>query len=191
LLSTQTVARLCALVLSLVAFDFASRAHADESLALFFANDRAGGLEQQTPSQARIHIGFSRRGEAGMLAGVSSQLAAKAREIASACGSSVISGHRHTRVAGTNRMSLHASGRAVDMRGNPSCIYAQLRDWPGGYSTDYGRVQHVHISLGGREDGLRFAHGGGRHRHYAGLHRGGGHHRHHYAHRSFRQYARA
>ena len=190
MLSTQTVARLCALVLSLVAFDFASRAHADESLALFFANDRAGGLEQRTPSQARIHIGFSRRGEAGMLAGVSGQLAAKAQEIASVCGSSVISGYRHTRVAGTNRMSLHASGRAVDMRGNPSCIYAQLRDWPGGYSTDYGRVQHVHISLGGREDGLRFAHGGGRHRHYAGLRHGRGH-RHHYAHRSFRQYARA
>ena len=37
-------------------------------------------------------------------------------------------------------MSLHATGEAVDMRGNPSCVYAQLRDWPGGYSTDYGRV---------------------------------------------------
>ena len=71
-------------------------------------------------------------------------------------------------------MSLHASGRAVDMKGNPSCIYAHLHGWPGGYSIDYGRVHHVHISLGGREDGLRFAHGG---------------HRRHYAHRRHHRYA--
>jgi len=96
------------------------------------------------------------------LQGVYGPLAAKAREIASACGSRVISGVRHTRVAGTRRMSLHASGRAVDMAGNPSCIYAHLHGWSGGYSTDYGRVRHVHISLGGREDGVRFAHRVGR-----------------------------
>ena len=77
------------------------------------------------------------------------------------------SGLRHTRVAGTRRLSLHASGRAVDLRGNPSCIYAQLQNWPGGVSVDYFRVRHVHLSLGGREDGLRFAHGGSRIR-YAG-----------------------
>lgn len=94
----------------------------------------------------------------GMLAGVYAPLAAKAREIESACGSVVISGRRHTRVAGSRRWSLHASGHAVDMRGNPGCIYAHLRGFGGGYSTDYGRVRHVHISLGGREDGLRFAH---------------------------------
>lgn len=98
------------------------------------------------------------------LAGVYAPLAAKAREIQASCGASVISGVRHTRVRGTGRWSLHASGHAVDMRGNPSCIYAHLRGWQGGYSTDYGRVEHVHISLGGREDGLRFAHGGGRRR---------------------------
>lgn len=96
------------------------------------------------------------------LAGVSAPLAAKANEIAAACGSRVISGLRHTRVAGTRRMSLHASGHAVDMQGNPGCIYAHLRGWSGGYSTDYARVRHVHISLGGREDGVRFAHRGGR-----------------------------
>lgn len=96
------------------------------------------------------------------LAGVHAPLAAKAREIESACGSRVISGVRHTRVAGSRRWSLHASGRAVDMQGNPGCIYAHLRGWSGGYSTDYGRVRHVHISLGGREDGIRFAHRGGR-----------------------------
>jgi hypothetical protein len=103
------------------------------------------------------------------MASIVPPLAAKVAEIQSACpGAHVISGLRHTRIRGSGRMSLHATGEAVDMRGNPSCVYAQLRDWPGGYSTDYGRVQHVHISLSatGREMGLRFAHGGGKgHRH--------------------------
>jgi uncharacterized protein YcbK (DUF882 family) len=105
------------------------------------------------------------------MTGIVPALASKVAQIESACaGVHVISGMRHTRIRGTGRMSLHASGEAVDMRGNPSCVYAQLRDWPGGYSTDYGRVQHVHISLAanGREAGLRFVHGGG------------GHHRHHH-----------
>lgn len=101
------------------------------------------------------------------LAGVYAPLAAKAREIEAACGSRVISGRRHTRVAGTRRWSLHASGHAVDMAGNPSCIYARLRGWSGGYSTDYRRVRHVHVSLGGREDGLRFVHRSGRRVRYA------------------------
>lgn len=109
------------------------------------------------------------------LSGVASPLAAKAHEIASACGSVVISGYRRTRVRGTGHMSLHASGRAVDMRGNPGCIYSHLRGWEGGYTTDYGRVQHVHISWGGSEHGLRFAHGGHRHA----------------SHRHSRRYARA
>jgi hypothetical protein len=106
----------------------------------------------------RLH-GYAPRGD--MLRGVTPALAAKAREIVAACGSRVVSGVRHTRIAGTHRMSLHASGRAVDMQGNPSCIYAALRGWPGGVSTDYGRAPggpHVHFSLGGREDGRRFAH---------------------------------
>jgi hypothetical protein len=105
------------------------------------------------------------------MAGVVPALAAKVAQIQSACpGANVISAIRHTRIRGTSRLSLHATGEAVDMRGNPSCVYAQLRDWPGGYSTDYGRAQHIHISLAanGREAGLRFAHGGGR-----------GHHHHH------------
>jgi hypothetical protein len=109
------------------------------------------------------------------VSGIVPALAAKVAQIQSSCaGAHVISGLRHTRIRGSGRMSLHATGEAVDMRGNPSCIYAQLRDWPGGYSTDYGRVQHVHISLAanGREAGLRFAHGGGRH------------HRHHRRHAS-------
>lgn len=92
------------------------------------------------------------------LVGVHPILAAKARAIVRACGSRVISGVRHTRVAGTRRLSLHASGRAVDLRGDPRCIYARLKGWPGGYSTDYGRVRHVHVSLGGAEQGRRFVH---------------------------------
>lgn len=62
-------------------------------------------------------------------------------------------------------MSLHVQGKAVDVRESFGCIYAQLKDWHGGYSTDAGRVKHVHISYddaGGREVGLRFAHSGGR-----------------------------
>lgn len=100
-------------------------------------------------------------------------LAAKVAQIQAACpGAHVISAVRHTRIRGTRRMSLHATGEAVDMRGNPSCVYAQLRDWPGGYSTDYRRARHIHISLAanGREAGLRFTHGGGkswRHRRHA------------------------
>lgn len=98
------------------------------------------------------------------LAGVVSPLADKAREIQTACGAKVISAVRHTRIRGTRIMSLHASGQAVDMSGDPDCIYAQLRSWSGGYSIDYARVKHVHISWsgGGREWGARFAHGGRR-----------------------------
>jgi hypothetical protein len=165
------------IIIALGLMTLAGIARADESPALFFAlatpdQFDAGGPSIKSPVQRELrnrhaYRGADRgRGSVGMIAGVSAPLAAKAREIASACGASVISGHRRTRVAGTGRMSLHASGRAVDMRGNPSCIYAHLRGWPGGYSTDYGRVKHVHISLGGSEDGLRFAHGG-HHRHYA------------------------
>lgn len=113
----------------------------------------------------------------GRLDRVVGPLASKVRQIQSACGSVVISSVRHTRVARSRHMSLHASGRAVDLRGNPRCIYAQLRGWTdhgGGYSIDYGSVQHVHISYGGREAGLAFRHQGGRtryasrhqHRHY-------------------------
>ena len=103
----------------------------------------------------------------GMLGGVVPPLAAKAREIVASCGSVVISGIRHTRIAGTGgRLSLHASGRAVDIKGNPACIASHLRGWPGGASTDYSAVQHTHISYapGGPEWGVRFAHYRGGHR---------------------------
>lgn len=108
------------------------------------------------------------------LNGVHHELRSKVESILTACpGSRVISAIRHTRIAGTRHMSLHASGRAVDMTGNPSCIYGQLQGWPGGVSMDYARVRHVHISIGGPEQGLRFAHGGLRKkaRRYARTHR--------------------
>lgn len=98
--------------------------------------------------------------------GLVGPLQAKLASIQAACpGTHAISGVRHTRIAGTRRMSLHAQGKAVDVRGPYGCIYGQLKGWSGGYSTDAGRVQHIHISYddgGGREMGLRFAHGGGR-----------------------------
>lgn len=108
-------------------------------------------------------------GRSVSLTGVVPPLAAKAREIVAACGSRVISAVRRTRVRGSGRLSLHASGRAVDLAGNPSCIYAHLKNWPGGVSTDYhsvrcgrSRCPHVHVSYspGGSEWGLRFAHYG-------------------------------
>jgi hypothetical protein len=121
---------------------------------------------------ARFIRGTAKPAAQARAAGLVPPLAAKAAEIVAACGSQIISAVRHTYIAGTRRISLHASGEAVDLRGNPSCIYAHLKGWPGGYSTDYGRARHVHVSYssGGREWGVRFAHGGGRrakHRRYA------------------------
>lgn len=102
------------------------------------------------------------RGSVSM-AGVVAPLVAKVQEIQAACGSRVISAMRYGRraiVRGSGRRSLHESGRAVDVAGNPTCIYARLHGWPGGYSVDYRRVAHVHISWspGGREWGARFTH---------------------------------
>jgi len=116
-------------------------------------------------------VGFHRRhrlpdNDFGV-ASVHSGLAAKAEEIVASCGSTVISGWRPgARIAGSERVSLHATGRAIDIKGNPYCIYSHLQGWPGGYSVDYGAVQHVHVSLGGFEDGLRFAHNRSHRRHH-------------------------
>lgn len=110
------------------------------------------------------------------LSGVISPLVAKANEITQACGSVVTSARAHR----SNR-SNHPIGRAVDMQGNPACIYAHLSGWPGGFSTDYSSApggKHVHISFnpGGQEWGVRFVHRHGVHR-YASRHRHGRHHR--------------
>jgi hypothetical protein len=105
-----------------------------------------------------------------------SALQSKVSEIISACGARLVSSYRPgAHVAGTSHASLHSTypARAADLSGNPSCIYSHLHGWQGGYSTDYGRVRHVHISysppgsgyLAGREWHARFAHfGGGYHR---------------------------
>lgn len=77
------------------------------------------------------------------------------------CGARITSAYRPgARVAGSGRPSLHASKRAVDLQGNPSCLYAKLKQhrYAGGYSTDYRAVNHLHMSWGGREHGARFAH---------------------------------
>lgn len=92
------------------------------------------------------------------LSGVVSTLAAKAREIQQACGSVIVSA-----VSGRGYKSNHPIGRAVDIKGNPSCIKAHLAGWPGGLSTDYSSAPggpHYHVSYnpGGQEWGLRFAH---------------------------------
>jgi hypothetical protein len=122
-------------------------------------------LERAQPSP---HVATERASHAseGYSGGLVGPLQAKLASIQAACpGTHAISGIRHTRIAGTRRMSLHAQGKAVDVRGPYGCIYAQLKGWDGGYSTDAGRVKHIHISYdnaGGREMGLRFAHGGGR-----------------------------
>jgi len=99
-------------------------------------------------------------------------LANKVAEIQAACGSRVVSAFRKGARKPNGHISEHALGRAVDMQGNPSCIYARLRNWPGGYSTDYYSAPgtpHVHISYGpgGAEWGRRFAHArtGGSSRH--------------------------
>lgn len=121
------------------------------------------------------NLGSTRRKSSTGLAGVVPTLATKAREIQSACGSRVVSSIRYTRIRGTGgRLSLHASGRAVDMAGSPACIYSHLLGWPGGYSTDYGRVRHVHISYAphGPEWGVRFRHYRGGHRHKRHARRG-------------------
>lgn len=134
----------------------ASPVHAQT--ALEFAATGMGRSISVAPQ--KINKRFARRliRSESMLAGVYAPLADKAREIEASCGSRVISGVRHTRVRGSGRWSLHSSGHAIDIAGNPGCIYARLRGFRGGYSIDYGRVLHVHISLGGGEDGARFAH---------------------------------
>ena len=158
--------------LALACLSLAVPAQAQSALEWAVSQRQNAKLVVSHGRRAAIDKRFTRRvlrAETGasMLAGVTPALASKAREIVAACGSVVISGRRHTRVAGSGHWSLHASGRAVDLRGNPGCIYARLRGWPGGYSTDYARVRHVHVSLGGREAGLRFAHGGRRHHRFA------------------------
>jgi len=103
---------------------------------------------------------------------VAPQLISKALEIIQDCGSTIVSAR-----AGRGYHSNHPIGRAVDISGNPGCIYNHLHQWPGGYSTDYNSApggKHVHISYnpGGQEWGLRFVHNHGYHsRYHSGYYR--------------------
>ncbi len=116
----------------------------------------------RTP-HVRAHRGIYRAPNVGDLLPV---LADKVREILSGCPrSKLISGYRPGAIiAGTHRASLHSyyPSRAADVSGSAACIYAHLHGWAGGYSIDYQRVHHVHISFdpAGRERGSRFVHGG-------------------------------
>lgn len=97
------------------------------------------------------------------LAGFPMPLQKMVATLQSECGARVTSAYRPgARVAGSGRPSLHSVKKAVDMQGNPKCLYATLKKvrYAGGYSTDYRAVNHLHMSWGGREHGRRFAHYG-------------------------------
>ena len=107
---------------------------------------------------AQVHYGASPFGC------LPAELRAKVFEIIDACGTHVLRTFTPGAViAGTHHLSEHAFCRAADLAGNPACIYAHLRGFRGGVSTDYARMQHVHVSWhpGGFEQGVRFVHGGG------------------------------
>lgn len=97
--------------------------------------------------------------------GVPGPLLAKVQDLKAACGARVVSGHRPGARTPSGHVSNHAIGKAVDLQGNPGCMYARLRNWPGGVSTDYWTAPggpHIHLSYnpGGMEWGLRFKHRG-------------------------------
>jgi hypothetical protein len=102
------------------------------------------------------------------LTGFPEPLVAKVRELERECGSKIVSAFRPgARIARTGVLSNHAKRKAVDMAGNPACMYAHLKGFRGGVSTDYHSApggKHIHISYnpGGPEWGKRFAHSGGK-----------------------------
>ncbi len=132
----------------------------------------------EMPVRGNLFRGFAREimravhgGSERILTGIVPPLAVMARKLVAVCGARVTSGVRRTYVRGTRKRSQHWTGQAVDIVGNPRCMYPMLAKWPGGYSTDYTRVKpnHLHLSWGGREHGKRFVHGGGK-RKYARRH---------------------
>ena len=91
--------------------------------------------------------------------GLIEPLRQKVLELVAACKTRVISTYCRGGVTPNHRRGL-----AADVQGDYSCVYAHLKGWPGGYSTDHARVAHVHISYSHRHEwGLRFAHGGHTH----------------------------
>jgi hypothetical protein len=101
--------------------------------------------------------------EAAPLGCLPAELRAKVVEIVGVCGSHVIRTFTPgALIFGTHYLSEHAFCRAADLAGNPTCIYAHLRGFRGGVTTDYARMAHVHVSWhpGGWEQGVRFVHRG-------------------------------
>jgi hypothetical protein len=159
------------------------------SLSGEFCSDRPWSCEvtpatpvQREISHAARHERFGRARHGVSVSDLAGTLQSKVSEIMSACGARLVSGYRPgARVLGSGHPSLHSvyPARAADMSGNPGCIYAHLQGWQGGYSIDYGRVRHVHISysppgtgyLAGKEWHARFAHYSGGHNRYARRHR--------------------
>lgn len=144
--------------------------------------DIFGNGSYLNPAKAARAVGRAVIGATGLVP----TLANKVSEITSSCRANIVSGVRHTNIAGTRVPSLHNYGEAVDISGDYGCIRGHLAGWPGGYSVDNERMRHIHISYSpetGREMGARFVHGG--HRRYA-------RHRHiHYAHVRRHRYASA
>lgn len=163
----------------------------DEQAAAYrvIAELLAGGkivVRPQPEKPKNIFVGFAdeivkaaRRTRGVSLAGVVAPLVTKVHELMDKCGAVPISAVRRTYVRGSGRRSQHWDGRAVDIVGDPRCMYPLVAHWAGGVSTDYYRIRpnHMHISWGGREAGKRFAHyrGGVKRTRYAR------HHRHRYA----------
>lgn len=114
-----------------------------------------------TPKHSKYSPGLKVKYSGVSLNGVKEPLKSWTFQTIRSCpGSKVISAYRKTRVKGTGHWSLHASGKAVDITGNPSCVAQRLKSWSGGASNDYWRIRphHYHVSYGGSEMGLRFAH---------------------------------
>ena len=75
------------------------------------------------------------------------------------CNAKVISRDRIGARTPLGVPSCHATGQAVDMVGNYTCMYRILSKYhKGGYTTDAGRCKHIHISWCKMEWGMRFAH---------------------------------
>lgn len=136
--------------------------------AAFVMSMGAAGADQHCPAWARScgkaeAVPVHRAGRSVSTAGLPGPLLAAIASVQRACpGFRVISAHRpNARVRGPGRRSLHAVGRAADIAGgNYACAYRVLAGFPGGVSTDPGRVRHIHLSYapGGQEWGARFRH---------------------------------
>ena len=140
--------------------------------AVWLRGDRSTthGRRTARPLRSRTLVGYARslaRGPSVSTAGLPRPLVTVIARVQSRCpGFRVISAFRiGARVRGSGRLSLHALHRAADIAGgNYRCAYGVLAGFPGGVTTDAWRVKHIHLSWhpGGREWGLRFAHGGQR-----------------------------